>query len=272
MLFKSLGLSLLLHIFVFLFLVYWPKKDSPKIQEPIEISVLEKLKPSHHSFSASPKSHGHSPLPSIHSLAPQFQGSDTASKTGEEGDSLVDDIAAPWGSGGREFKRIMEYSLMNRIQSQTENLLYYPAVLAAHGIEGNVNVRLVLNKEGQCDWPKTEITSASPYLRVFVLDLMKSVCKQSYLREVRGRKLTLVDFSFQFAITENNAESVKKEKSKVLGNVLLFYRNSQKSIAQWHLGPFTGIFPLPLVNLDFPWLKEHWETYVEKKDPLAEFK
>lgn len=269
MLFKALCASLLFHLIILLFLFYGPAQNFLSQQPPIEVTVIEKPKPiSHFSKGA----HTRGSLPSIHSLTPQYNDGDGATNVGEREDSLIDDTSAPWGAGGREFKRIAEYNLMNRIQSQTENLLYYPAVLAAHGIEGNVNVRLVLNEVGQCDWSKTEISSANSYLKVFVLDLMKSVCKQSYKQEVRGRKLTLVDFSFQFAIAESNDESIKREKSKIVGNVLLFYRNSHRSIAEWRVGPFTGMFPLPFVNLDFPWLKEHWETYIEKKDPLAEFK
>lgn len=32
-----------------------------------------------------------------------------------------------------------------------------------------------------------------------------------------------------------------------------------------------GVFPLPMVFLDFGWLLENYERYIEKHDPLKKF-
>jgi len=73
-------------------------------------------------------------------------------------------------------------------------------------------------------------------------------------------------------MSENNdRERIEKEKV-IVGNTLLFYRNSHRSIAEWQLGPFHGIFPVPAIYLNIPWIQENWDSLVNKKDPLLDFK
>lgn len=50
---------------------------------------------------------------------------------------------------------------------------------------------------------------------------------------------------------------------KIVGNVLLFYRQSHQSRMQWGLGPFKGMFPLPIVQLNDRWLMKHWADLME---------
>ena len=174
-----------------------------------------------------------------------------------------DDPRAPWGSGGSDFKRIEDYRLMTVIREQVDGLLFYPGVLAREKISGTVNARLVLNREGSCDWPLTTITSSEAHLRIYILQLLKKLCRFDYGKFVRGRETTNVDLSFMFEITEGDPKRGLAAQEKTVGNVLLFYRGSQQSVAEWRIGPLRGIFPLPYVGLDFIWLKENWEKVVE---------
>ena len=183
-----------------------------------------------------------------------------------------DDPRAPWGSGGADFKRIEDYRLMTVIREQVDGLLFYPGVLAREKISGTVNARLVLNREGACDWPLTTITSSEAHLKIYILQLLKKLCRFDYGKFVRGRETTNVDLSFLFEITEGDARRGLATQEKTVGNVLLFYRGSQQSVAEWRIGPLRGVFPLPYVGLDFIWLKENWEKVVEGKDPLDEFR
>lgn len=85
------------------------------------------------------------------------------------------------------------------------------------------------------------------------------------------RKVTNADLSFHIEISESNDwERVEKEKI-IVGNTMLFYRSSHQSLAQWELGPFKGMFPIPMIYLNIPWLQENWERLIENKDPLKEF-
>jgi hypothetical protein len=270
-------LSLFIHALLVVILVYFKKEYLPETQSsPIEVTVIEKPAGSPKVKSKLNLAQNHQTakniktLPGLHQLAPAYENHSQSGQGSSEAGS--DDTAAPWGSGSSDFQKISEYNLMERIHHQVEGLLYYPGVLASHKIEGAVNARLVFNKQGHCDWPRTQISSGSPYFRVFILDLLKTLCQQSYPREIHGRQTTVVDLSFLFTLTEHDSLEIKDQQSHIVGNVLMFYRNSHQSIAQWRLGPFTGMFPLPFVNLDFSWLKEHWDTYIEHKDALAPFK
>lgn len=191
----------------------------------------------------------------------------------EGGYTLTDDPHKIWGVGAGTFERVQDYNLMEFIFAQTESYLFYPSILAAHRIEGTVNTRLVLNKEGDCEWRQTQINAANRYLRVYVLHLLKKVCNQNFSRYLNNRILTNVDMSFQFALTEKqNTDENTKSNQHIVGNVLMFYRNAQTSITEWHLGPFTGVFPIPWVNLDFNWIQENFEKYVNNHDPISEFR
>lgn len=70
---------------------------------------------------------------------------------------------------------------------------------------------------------------------------------------------------------EPTTEELIRRNQKIIGNVLLFYRNSHQSIAEWHLGPFRGMFPIPWVNVDFDWIIENFDKHVNEKDPVKEF-
>ncbi len=268
----SVVISLLLHVvFLIIMLSNHHLVKSPKI---IQVTINETKSSS--SKSAEVR-HGHGKsLPTLKQLMVkkaygQF-GLSFQNQSGQYSDALTDNVKSNWGSGSGDFSRIGQLSLMMKIHRQMENLLYYPSVLAYHQVEGNVNARLVLNEKGSCDWNQTSISSDSAYLKIFVLDLMKTLCKNNWGRELSGRKLTNVDFSFQFAITEHDDWKFKEEQNRIVGNVLLFYTNAQHSVAEWNVGPFKGMFPIPVISLDFQWLQENWEKVIEGKDPYREFK
>jgi hypothetical protein len=80
-----------------------------------------------------------------------------------------------------------------------------------------------------------------------------------------------VDLSFQFAITEHDDKAIVDRQNCVAGHMLLFFRNGQQSIAEWHLGPFMGMFPIPVVNFDFGWVTENWEHLMTGRNRVREF-
>ena len=186
--------------------------------------------------------------------------------------SKRDNPRSDWGSGAATFERIADANIYQRLYEHIDGSLSYPGVLARHKIKGIVFARIVLNQGGECDWKFTQISSREPYLQLYVLDLLKRVCRQNYKDSIHGREITNVDVSFQFDINENNdRERVEKQKI-IVGNALFFYRNSHQSVTEWELGPFKGIFPVPMVYLNLPWIQENWDRLIKQKDPLNEFK
>lgn len=190
----------------------------------------------------------------------------------ESGYTDEDDAHVAWGAGGGTFERIQDLTIMKRFHEKVDAILFYPGVLARNKISGFVNTRIVLDAEGQCDWRLTKINAADPHLRVYILHLLKNVCGENFKRYLGGRLRTNIDMSFQFSISEKpTTEELIRQNQKVVGNVLLFFRNSHQSIAEWHLGPFRGVFPLPMVSLDFDWLQDNFEQYINHREPLKEY-
>lgn len=190
----------------------------------------------------------------------------------EDGYTTEDNAHVAWGAGGGTFERIRDLTIMKRFHEKVDAILFYPSVLASHRVSGVVNTRIVLDSEGQCDWKLTKINSADPHLRVYILHVLKNICDENFKRYLSGRLLTNIDMSFQFSISEEpTTEELIQKNQKVIGNVLLFFRNSHQSMAQWHLGPFTGVFPVPMVSIDFEWLQENFDLYLNHRDPMKEF-
>ncbi len=210
-------------------------------------------------------------------FAPSFKPSGTAaaalSAPKFDNDGLpIDDPTSQWGSGGADFSRVRDLGKFDRLYDLIDANVMYPGVLAYHQIQGTVNARLVLTPNGTCDWRHSTVTSTQAHLRLYVLDVLNHVCARDLARFARKSSNSNLDLSFEFAITEHNDEKLIAREKKVVGNVFLFYRNSQQSVAEWHLGPFRGMFPVPYVALDFSWLQENYDRVVHSRDPLREFK
>ena len=189
----------------------------------------------------------------------------------DDGSDYVDDPQATWGSGGADFGRVADFVRLERLYRAVDSRLIYPSILAYHGISGTVNARLVITKKG-CDWRHTTITASEPHLRVYILDVLQRTCQQSLAEFARADRASNVDFSFSFAQTEHNDQGLIQAQNKIVGNVMLFYRNSHASVAEWKLGPIRGLFPIPAAAVDFVWLKLNWDKFVGKPDPMADSK
>ena len=278
--FKRTKISLVISVFLHSLLIFllWfnlpvntPEKSN---QETTYLEIRENTKPaSYDSFSARM---GRSKK--AFSLAPSWKSFSSENKFGvkdSDGDGLSDNPEDVWGAGSGQLKRIESFGLMNKVYELADGALFYPGVLARHKIQGTVNSRLVLRADGNCDWKRTKISSIDSHLRVFILGVLKNVCQQNFEHYMGGKKLANVDLSFRFAITEYNDKNdleIKEKEQKIIGNVLLFYRNAQHSIMEWELGPFKGVFPLPFVNLNFVWITENWDRIINGVDPLKNYK
>ncbi len=186
--------------------------------------------------------------------------------------SRVDNPYSEWGEGSETFGRIADYNFFRQLYEKVDTQLSYPGVLARNKIMGVVQTRLVFDKNGDCNWRYTKINGSQAYLQLYVLDLLKRVCLQNFKPMLGGREQTVADLAFRFDINENDDHDRVEAQKIVIGNVLHFYRNSHQSIMEWELGPFRGMFPVPMVYLNIPWIQENWDRIINKKDPLTEFK
>ncbi len=183
-----------------------------------------------------------------------------------------DNPNSDWGSGSSTFQRISDYNFYRILYNQVDGTLFYPGILSRQKIKGTVNARIVIASTGDCDWQMTKIHGGDPYLSLYVLDVLKNVCKMNFKKYLGNKVLANADLSFRFDINENNEKDRLDQEKVIVGNTLLFYRNSHHSIAEWELGPFKGMFPIPAVYLNIPWIQENWDRLIHKKEPLDEFK
>jgi hypothetical protein len=195
------------------------------------------------------------------------------------GDGQGDDEASPgsgwgkedWGVGGGDFKQVEHYLLFRKIWEEVDGMLFYPAILARRKVQGTVNVRLVLNEEGKCNWSATKIWSAQRYLRVYVLDVAAKLCRLNLARWHQDKKPITVDLSFKFFISENGERQLLAKDEAIVGNVMHFQRHSHQSAMEWRLGPLKGLAVF-YVGVDFDWLKEQWDTLSNGTDPLDPYR
>lgn len=164
-------------------------------------------------------------------------------------------------------KLIENFLAFERLHIHINGATHYPYVLAYHDITGNANARLVIGNKG-CDWKLTRIWASERHIRVYALNVLKKVCSLQDVTRMGVSQPINVDIAFSFRHTE---ESNPKDYSELRGNVIVVQRWYSKSVLDWNLGPFKGKFPIPAVNIDFTWLMENWNQYVNHKGPFHEF-
>jgi hypothetical protein len=182
--------------------------------------------------------------------------------------------AEAWGSQGTDIGQYAEHlGHLDRLREEIEQMLFYPSALARRRIKGVINARLTFAEGSRCAFKKTRIDGAEPYLRVYVLALINKVCGLSFIERMGLREGQKVDLSFNFYISENLVSREQDEQhSRITGNVLSFQRGFTDSSLEWELGPIRGVWFAPMVFLNLPWVMENWEIYVDKKDPLRDFR
>lgn len=264
------GLSILLHALVF-FALFWRSAEPKPPPERVAVEWIERR--SERTRNTGPKK-GPRKIP-LARLVPGWgkgqglkPGGDFAGGAGTGGME-----AEPWGSGGSQFGQIEHYNKFRQLFTHVQGLLYYPPALGRRAISGTVNSRLVFNSEGACNWKKTQISGANPYLKFYSLALLKKLCKFEAIQQIGFTDGQVADLSFAFIITEDFRTYKQDEAAdRIVGNVLAFSRTYAKSILEYHIGPLQGLWLVPAVNLDFAWIFENWDKYVNGLDPLREFK
>lgn len=173
-----------------------------------------------------------------------------------------------WGYGGGDFRQVENFLPLIDIAREIDGLLNYPGALALREYTGGVRAQLYFRKEGGCDWKRSRIESSARYFRVYILALLKKLCALERVTKLRLSRGERVDLAFNFLLKDQQ-EFSPRPSFKVIGNVLLFERHEQKPPIELRLGPIRVYGPY--IAVDFQWLFERWDQYVEGKDPLKEF-
>lgn len=281
----AVAISLLLHgLSIYIFKVRnFPK---PEPTPPIAIELLEtQTKESRtknnsdrtSSISKSQKRSSKSSRNSLRAFSPQPAGIPDA-KDGHTGDFTAGVEnggwqAEDWGVRGGEFKQVEHYVKYRRLFEEINNLLFYPGPLANHDIGGTVNVRLTFDSRSHCDWSRSRVGGAHPYLRFYVTALIKKLCAFETIEHMSFKEKQFVDLSFAFVIVSfGEVFAAQEKKQGIVSNVLMFYRSVEHSPLEYRIGPLRGYLFAPVVALDFPWIFENWDKYVNGKDPFRDFK
>jgi hypothetical protein len=179
-----------------------------------------------------------------------------------------------FGSHGADLMQYAEHiGHLDQLREEIENMLFYPGVLARHGIQGVINARLFFADGSKCAFKRTRVDGAQPYLRVYILALIDKLCSLSAVSRMGFREGQRVDLSFNFYISEMPvSRELDEMRSRINGNVLTFQRGFMESSLEWELGPIRGTWFAPMVFLDVPWIVENWDKYVNHKDPFRDFR
>lgn len=178
-----------------------------------------------------------------------------------------------WGYKGGDFSEIKNYLAYERLFTDINGLLGYPFIFRERDIYGAVSARLAFTEKSECDWKKIKISSHQKYLRVYILTLLKKLCSLEVVKSLRAGKQNTIDLNFNFELHEKlEPRQAQQAKQQIIGNVLMFHRAHVKSSLEYKVGPFRGLWFVPAVNLDIPWIIEKWDHYVNGVDPMAAFK
>lgn len=281
----ALAISIALHLILLAF-----KFASPRLPEnpsPIEIEIQEtkspsppeQVKPSNH------KSKGNQTHTAKHFRVRQrlralLSRKDVTFETGSlastqdftnEGERGL--AEGDWGSHAGDLKQLGYFNQYNKIFEELQNMLNYPGILCQHGFSGTVNSRIYFDEHGRCDWPRSKIGGAHPYLRVYSLSLLKKLCSFDSVKQLKIKPPQFVDISFNFNVVSlPQTEKEQASLDRLHGNAIMLYRSCFRPPHQIELGPIT-LDPISQMGfINFPWLFENWDRYVEGKDPFREFK
>ena len=147
----------------------------------------------------------------------------------------------------------------------------YPQVFKERKMNGLVSAELRFLSDGSFDRNRSRIWSASPYLRVYVAQMIR-VAFQNALPPMllQTSKERAIKVNVHFEITETTSD-IPDKKSSYTGNFISIFRQFPWSKLQWQLGPLAGLAPLPAVGIDLSWFTEKLPKIIQgrEEDPLA---
>jgi hypothetical protein len=157
-----------------------------------------------------------------------------------------------WGTQSSEsIVKPKSSAAMAWVYKKTDQVLGYPMAFTKHEIQGSVNAHISFDAQGRFDLSHLDVTSDSPYLKVYVYRLLeKTFFADPVPPSFRNWKDRLnVDAQIRFTFVESG---IKLELvHKIAGNKIYFAKNHPQSKLQWKLGPLSGMGAA--VGLDVLW-------------------
>ena len=158
----------------------------------------------------------------------------------------------------------------DRLHDRIESALYYPEEFKENAIEGVVEAELEWRREGNENRVNYRVLSASPFLRVFVIQRLRKIFGDEHIgRAMRENETIKMRCQFHFEMVRREGKALASHGRGVMGNQLTFYRIA-KHRGQWRLGPLQGFAIAPSVGVDVDWFVRQFEE--EKPDPLDRYR
>ncbi len=274
----TLLLSLLLHAACLYFFMHIKKAETQVEKIEVEYREMPKGTPQSHARAGKNPNAGRGG-PSLAQLRPSWK---SVTEPGPNTGRLIDPDARgssewpeeAWGSRGGKLEEAVNFISYERIFTEIEGLLFYPSQLGRKGIEGFISARLFFNESKNCEWHKTRIEGASPYLKFYIAALLKKLCRLENIQHLALKENQFIDLNFNFEIIGVVALNEPEQNvDAISGNVMRFRRTFVKPIGIVPIGPvYVNVFMPTMVFVNFPWLLEKWDHYVNHRDPLDEFK
>lgn len=266
-------LSILLHAAVFYLLSKSKRKEDS--QTKVEIEYRE-----------TPKSQGKGKRGtkkkgkgiSLADLRPSWT---TVTEPGPNTGRLIDPDAkgssewpeGSWGANGIKLGELEHFIQYERIQKDIQGLFFFPSALGKKDISGTINARLYFTETSECNWSKSTISGANPFLKFYIAAVLKKYCRFENGKHLRLKQDQFIDLSFAFILAKGESREESESKDRILGNVLMFTRIHHKATGDYQIGPIRGNILVPIaVTVDFPWLLEKWDEVMNHRDPLDEFR
>lgn len=186
--------------------------------------------------------------------------------------SIPDDTEMPEGMGegglrGTPMEGIQETVANNRWFEEIDSALHYPQEFLDNSIGGKVDAELFFEGGRTYIEARSRVRSNSPYLRVHVLRIVRSVFPEPVLWAREGKKDLILICEFKFDLSRSKASAVQQG---IKPRMLVFYRYG-KMPGEWKLGPLRGVGMMPAVGIDPNWFVEQI-TRKSDLDPLEKYR
>ncbi len=180
--------------------------------------------------------------------------------------------AEHWGVRGGSLSELEHFVGYDKLMREVQGLLYYPNALEVRKISGTIHARIYFTKDSRCDRARTRVDGHHYYLKFYIMALIQKLCALETVEHMGFRENQFVDLSFAFVLTHREDRLESEKRDAINGNVMRFERIGHDVWYEYRIGPIRGIYGVPYWTLDFPWVLDKWEMWVEGRDPLDAFR
>ena len=260
---RSLFQAIVIHAVAcgLLFFLFYERRESG-IPRTKEVSVTLAW-PGQASSKAGPRTAPSAKeIPKLSDLGISFFGKRTVLPESEGGGG---------GEGEDEGGGIHDSALYRYVFREINQRLTYPDLFKQSLIDGRVEAKLVFSKDGEFLPDQSKFSAGSGFLRVSVIQNLRATFLSPIPKALRRDRPFSVSCVFIFEVVEHADGETVRTKQVDDGGLLAFYRYYVHSKAQWDLGPFSGIAPIPFVGFSPLWVVDKVAELFSKKAKIDPF-